>query len=232
MNPKRDSRKLPRGRHKLARDEVEANQRKRLLAAATEVLARRGYTALTVDQVIEGAGVSRATFYEQFADKHACVLAAHRAAFAHLDETITRVCDAALPWAERVATAVGAALAWAAKRPNEARLVVETYPAASDPLLAEYGQATHERLAALLRPAPGETGEDGPAHPETIERAVIGATISVVGARLLDGEEDRLAGLQSDLVQLILTPYLGPAEARRMALAAPPSGELEECRAS
>src|SRR5207253_2083261 len=37
----------------------------------------RGYPATTVADVVERAGVSRRTFYEQFADKEACFLAAY-----------------------------------------------------------------------------------------------------------------------------------------------------------
>lgn len=228
----RNGGKLPRGRHKIPRAEVSANQRKRLLTAAIEVLAEHGYTALTVDQVIEGAGVSRATFYEQFADKHECVLAAHEVALERLCEAILATCEPPEhDWPERVAAGVGAALGFAAASPGEALLVIETYPAASDPVLANHGLTTHQRLAEMLRPA-GEGAPDATSQPDTTERAVIGATMSVVAARLLNDEAGRLPGLQSELVQLILTPYLGLAEARRVALAAPPTGELEECRAS
>lgn len=218
--------RLPRGRHKLTRAAVEANQRTRLLTAATEVLAEAGYIALTVDQVIEGAGVSRATFYEQFADKHQCVLAAHEAAFDHLNDAIQGACAGQGTWVDGVAAGIGAALEFAAERPDEARLVIETYPAASDPLLAGQGLTTHERLAELLRPGREQAGDPGLGRPETTERAVIGAAISVVGSRLLSGEAESLPSLRSELVQLILTPYLGVDDARRAAQ------PLEESRAS
>lgn len=42
-----------------------------------QVVAQRGYAAATVSQVVERAGVSRRTFYEQFPDKEACFLAAY-----------------------------------------------------------------------------------------------------------------------------------------------------------
>jgi AcrR family transcriptional regulator len=70
-------RALPRGPHRLARDEVLASQRGRLLDAMAEVVAERGYGATTVADVIEHAGVSRKTFYEHFSDKEACFLAAY-----------------------------------------------------------------------------------------------------------------------------------------------------------
>ena len=69
-------RSLPRGRHAAAREVVLASQRGRLLEAMAQCVAEQGYAATTVAQVIARAGVSRKTFYEQFADKRACFLAA------------------------------------------------------------------------------------------------------------------------------------------------------------
>jgi AcrR family transcriptional regulator len=72
-------RSLPRGPHRLAREEVLASQRGRLLDAMAEVVALRGYGRATVADVIEHAGVSRKTFYEHFSDKEECFLAAYDA---------------------------------------------------------------------------------------------------------------------------------------------------------
>ena len=47
-----------------------------------QVVSDKGYAATTVADVVERAGVSRRTFYEQFADKEACFLAAYDAGLA------------------------------------------------------------------------------------------------------------------------------------------------------
>jgi hypothetical protein len=41
--------------------------------------------------------------------------------------------------------------------------------------------------------------------------------MSIVGSCMAAGEVDALAGLEADLVQIILTPYLGGNEAKRVA---------------
>ncbi|MCW7540238.1 TetR/AcrR family transcriptional regulator [Aquabacterium sp. A7-Y] len=70
--------KLPRGgRHPLTQAAVAASQRERMLRAIVKVVADKGYTATTVADVIGVAGVSRRTFYEQFASIEACFLAAY-----------------------------------------------------------------------------------------------------------------------------------------------------------
>ncbi|WIM93766.1 TetR/AcrR family transcriptional regulator [Actinoplanes oblitus] len=68
---------LPRGRHELPREQVVAAQRERMLIAATELLAGAGYRGFGVREICARAAVSRAAFYECFADKDACVDAAY-----------------------------------------------------------------------------------------------------------------------------------------------------------
>src|SRR6195256_1200113 len=68
---------LPRGRHRLSRDQVLASQRGRMLAAMAEAVAEKGYVGTAVADVIERAGVSRETFYEHFSSKEDCFLAAY-----------------------------------------------------------------------------------------------------------------------------------------------------------
>jgi AcrR family transcriptional regulator len=80
--------KLPRGPHALPQEVVIAHQRERLLASAADAVADYGYAELTVRDLIEGAGVSRRTFYQLFEDKLECVLAAHRMALDRLSEVI------------------------------------------------------------------------------------------------------------------------------------------------
>ncbi|WP_280350737.1 TetR/AcrR family transcriptional regulator [Nocardia abscessus] len=68
---------LPRGRHNLAREQVMAAQRERLLAAVTELLAARGYAGFGPTDIAKRAGVSLAAFYEAFANKDECVFAGY-----------------------------------------------------------------------------------------------------------------------------------------------------------
>lgn len=58
------------------REEVQANQRARVIAATIECVADRGYERTTVGSIVRLAGVSKASFYEQFSGKDECVVAA------------------------------------------------------------------------------------------------------------------------------------------------------------
>ncbi|WP_051300123.1 TetR/AcrR family transcriptional regulator [Actinomadura rifamycini] len=78
------SRRLPRGRHALAPEEVARIQRERLCRAMAEVMSEKGYAATAVEDVLKHAGVSRQTFYRLFSSKQDCFLASFDTAWASL----------------------------------------------------------------------------------------------------------------------------------------------------
>ena len=71
--------RLPRGPHRLSREQVENHQRGRIVAAMITEAGTKGYGSTTIGDITRRARVSRDTFYEQFANKEACLLAAYDA---------------------------------------------------------------------------------------------------------------------------------------------------------
>jgi len=210
---------LPRGRHGLPREVVVDHQRQRLLAGAARAVAEHGYVAMTVEHVLVGAGVSRATFYENFGSKRECVLVAHEQAVSRLAGEVVGACAGQSEWPAKLAAAVGAAIGFATRAPGEALLLILDALAA-DPVLASHVVTSNDFLVGLLRNG-REQWPRAAALPELTERALIGAATSVIGAKLTAGEADRLASIEPELVQLILMPYLGSEGAHRMAAATP-----------
>jgi AcrR family transcriptional regulator len=209
--------RLPRGPHALPQEVVIAHQRERLLDAAAAAMAEQGYAGLTVRDLIVRAGVSRRTFYQLYDDKIECVLAAHERAFERLGEKLASACRQQGPtWPERVAGAIRAALDFAVESPNDAQLIVVACHTASEPELARGGHAAHEKLADRLRAGRGQL-EALHSPPAVAEQAVVGAAMAVVGARLLAGEVGTLPRLAPELTQIVLTPYVGDEEAKRIA---------------
>ncbi len=97
--------RFPAGVRTLPSELVRAIQRERLLAAMLSTVTETGYRALTVQDVLGPAGVSRPTFYEQFDDKEDCFLAAFDASAARLRERV----GAAVAAADRTGGTVCAA---------------------------------------------------------------------------------------------------------------------------
>src|SRR3546814_19017166 len=84
---------LPRGRHKLSRDQVEESQRLRLILALAEALAEHGYAGTPVAAVLDRAGVSRQTFYALYENKLHCFLDALDLVSDTLDGQLRRAFD-------------------------------------------------------------------------------------------------------------------------------------------
>ena len=79
--------RFPSGARRLPSDLVRAVQRERLIAAMLKAASELGYRSTNVQDVIERAGVSRPTFYEHFANKEDCFLAAFDTSAQRLKET-------------------------------------------------------------------------------------------------------------------------------------------------
>jgi AcrR family transcriptional regulator len=66
---------VPRGRHAPPLEVRLEVQRERLFEAASAVFARSGYAEASAESIAREAGMSKATFYEHFANKEECILA-------------------------------------------------------------------------------------------------------------------------------------------------------------
>lgn len=110
----------------------------------TQLVTDYGYPSVTVANVIALAGVSRATFYEQFSDKEQCLVAALAPAGERLQSAVSRSVGSA-PAGRRAATVLAALVEFADSHAAIARLAL------CEPLAA--GQraldARDETIAAL-----------------------------------------------------------------------------------
>ena len=188
-------RRLPRGTHGLDRDVVEASQRTRLLEAVGRAVAERGYAAATIDDVVRRAGVSKKTFYEHFADKEDCFLAAYEAASEELLERVREAHAIHDDWLERTRAGVRAYLRWLAAEPALARVfLIEV--AAAGPRALERREALRDRYAELIR-------ERRPSDlPFEILHAVVAAVDDVVVRHIREHGAERLPELERILMRL------------------------------
>jgi len=60
-----------------ASEQKQHSHRYRLLDGMTAAVARKGYSAVTIADVVAAAGVSKRTFYEHFSGKEDCLLAGY-----------------------------------------------------------------------------------------------------------------------------------------------------------
>jgi AcrR family transcriptional regulator len=185
-------RRLPRGTHGLDPSLVAASQRARLLEAAGQAVAEKGYAATTIDDIVRGAGVSKKTFYEHFDDKLGCFLAAYEAASDELYEHVATAQDAAAgdagagdAWLARTRAGIHAYLRWLAAEPALARVFLIEIAAAGPEALA-CRERLRDRYAERMRAL-----QDGREVREEIAHAIVAAADDLVVRRLRTGEDVR-----------------------------------------
>lgn len=137
------------------------------------------------------------------------------AAFAGLQVRIESACAAAGEWPQGVAAGIRAAFDWAAAEPTSAQLLTNDALAAG-----AAGFERYERMVAYAAEllAPGRTEfPHGERLPEITERAMASGVAMLVAQRLSLGQAAALPPLAGEATQFVLTPFLGGAEARRVA---------------
>jgi AcrR family transcriptional regulator len=202
---------LPRGRHGLPRDLVARSQRERLLAAVVRVTAARGYESTSVADVLEEAGVGRESFYELFADKRDCLLAARGILVDDFESTVAVAYEEAGPWAERARKALAAMLDWLAADPAAAKVVVVELGAVGVASRERF-QADFDRFTKLID-AGLESEEPVPGLPHATGLAVGGAMAQVY-EEIVGDRTTELPRLLPELTYELLVPFLGEEAAR------------------
>jgi AcrR family transcriptional regulator len=204
-----NTQQLPRGRHRLTREQVLASQRGRILAAVAESVAEHGFARVTVADVIARAGVSRETFYEQFADKEAAFLAALDAGAEGLLEILGAAIS--LPAAdplERLDHTLKAYLTTLASEPSFAKAyLIDAYGAgpAATARRIELQARFVDVICEVLGIAPDDASERFACE------ALVAAVSSLVTARIGTGRPGELPALREPLVALARRLSLGGA---------------------
>jgi AcrR family transcriptional regulator len=190
----------------------------RILSAMAEVASEKGAGSVTVAHVVTRAGVSRRTFYDLFADREECFLAAFEEAIGRLSAQVIEAYEREGSWRERIRAGLWALLVFLDEEPATARLcVVESLAA---------GPRVLERRAVVLRAlvraidegrceGRSATPRKSIQLPPLTAEGVVGAVLSVIHTRLSEPRAKPLTGLLGELMGVIVMPYLGQAAAQK-----------------
>lgn len=207
--------RLPSGRADLPEPLVAHSQRERVLTAMAKCCAAKGYGATTIADIVEAAGVSRATFYELFTDKEDCLQASMELSLADAMGRIVEVYSPDKPWATMVRDAAAAFLDLLGSRPDFARMALIEAPAAGGRSLELYSSGKRVLQALLDRGRSDPIEEQG--IPSSAGRGALAAAESLIVGQILAGNTDRLPELLPDVVYIVTIPYLGQDEALRQS---------------
>lgn len=189
----------------------QAERIERVLDAATDVFATRGYENTRVDDIVEAAGVSRKTLYEDFASVDAVLTAVYdravRINFTTIFEKLVKTTDPI----ERVHVGVGAYFEMIVENPAAARVVFEEYRKAGPEQAARYELNTSRYVTLMLEflnqaYAAGRLGR----APDEASVYVLIKGIDAIGLRALHRKElDQLQALTPIMASLVIDAFRG-----------------------
>ena len=205
-------RMLPRGRHRLAKDVVEAIQRERIAYATAEVLRERDGPAIAVSDIVTAAGVSREVFYAHFADKEQAFLAAHQLVF----EQLIAACSSAFftpdtTWPERIWHTALAAAGLLASNPSFAHFAfVSAYG------IGEQGVRRVDETALAFRLFLQEGNRPDAAQcglPRALSDALALGVAEIAAHHVRSGRTNELPALIPVVTYTALAPFIGCQQA-------------------
>jgi AcrR family transcriptional regulator len=193
-------------------------QRGRIIEAAIEVFAKRGYLSTTTGHILAAAEIEAQTFDELFDGPQDCLLQAYDRI---VEESSSRISEA-IPlegdWPEQICAALRALLGLIAEQPHRARVALVEVQTGGASALAHY-EHTLDSLAPYLGRG-REFSSIADQLPATLDIAVLGGLAWFLQRRVVRGELEDIEQLLPDLLERAVEPYLGERDASmRIAVA-------------
>lgn len=183
-------------------ERIAAHQRGRMHAAIIELIDRDGYDALTVGAIVEAAGVSKHTFYENFRDKEDCFLATYTLIVRQAARQILLARGREDAPEDRIQAALLALARSVAERPKEARfalvggLEVPGEPKARGHATGLFAVFVAESLAEF---------DGSTALPSVLGKGIVSGVGRIAHARLIAGSERTLPDEIEELTRWVLS---------------------------
>ncbi len=194
----------------LTTEERRADQRGRLLAAAAEVFAERGFANASVGSIVRRARMSRRTFYEHFADLSDALLGVYDFAVDVLFGHVERRVAAATDPVSRLRAGIAAYLEMYARFADLARVLHREIRAVGPGHAGRHAR-TVARFAALIRDGVRAAHASGVASraPDDTTILALVAGIEAVGMDHLDrGDEANVSDAVPPLVDLVVRAFI------------------------
>jgi AcrR family transcriptional regulator len=207
----------PAGRHRLPAEVRSQHQRERILEAAIEVFAKRGYQETTIDHIVSAAKVGVGTFYTLFHDKPGCFVQAYEKVVLEAREAIAAAVPAGAEWPEQACAALRALLERIEAEPLRARIALVEVQTAGPQALNRYEETLDSATPLLARGR--EVSPVGAELPPHMEEAVVGGLAWLLQQRLVLGEFEGANAHLPDVLEIAVEPYVGKEETARLLAA-------------
>lgn len=193
----------------MTRESTGDAQRSRIRRATGELIAKRGWSSVTIELIVKRARVSFKTFYGHYANKEEAFLDLFDVAVARFKGEVEQELQARseASWPERVGAGLRVFFASIAAEPLIARACLVEAPTAGPLLFERYASATTAFVPFLTEGR--ELSPLGAELPDTLEDTLSGAVLWSAYQRLVLGESERLESLLPETLELVLRPYVG-----------------------
>lgn len=191
----------------------------RLLESMLVICGEQGYEGTSVQDVIERAGASRATFYAHFTDKQDCFVRAYRDTCEWVTARVLSAARRQTGWREGVRAGLAELLELCAYQPAIARSIVIEAHAAGGGALQQHDSLL-EALAEALDEARHELPSDR-SPPPTTAAFTVGAVESLLREKLMAGEGERVPEMLPSLLYFVVMQFFGEKAAWEEMAAAP-----------
>lgn len=180
-----------------------ADERERLMDNALRLATVEGIHELSAARIADEANISIEAFFEHFASKDDCYLAA----LDMLAGELLRVADdeglSSADWPRAVRRAIGELMRYLADRPHYARTIAAEAFAAGPEAVRRNEQLSRSLATLLTDGAPGEP-------PGVLTVAGVGGAIwNTVRCQLASGRLQMLPALSDYLAYVVLAPFIG-----------------------
>lgn len=197
---------------RISRETLDDERRERILAAMTDVFAKRGYPAATVEHLIAGAKVSMGGFYNYFEGKEDCFVQVFDRVVAQAIEQIRAAVPPDAGWPTQVTAGMRALVSFTVEQPLPARIVLLEAQAGGPEAVRRYNE-TLKQAADFIRRGRAEGAADN--LPKNFEDATASGLVWLLQSRLARGELGDVEELYPQMAEVVLEPYLGTDRARR-----------------
>ncbi len=199
---------------------VNSPKREKILDGMLEAVGAEGYDATSVRTVLGRTGLYRQAFYDNFADKDSCYLAAFDAGVARLEALVKKAAASEDSWRGKLRAGLGALLDYLDAEPDVGRGIIVEVHAAGPEALARRAEAM-KRVADFIDLARLEADESE-SPPQIAPEGIVAGIHAVVHSRLSTGATEGFRGLLPEFMYFAVLPYFG-AEAA--------SAEMQAARA-
>lgn len=186
---------------------VNSPKRETILEGMLEAVGAEGYDATSVRTVLDRTGLYRQAFYDEFADKDACYLAALDLGIRRLEALVAQAAASEESWRAKLRAGLGALLDYLDAAPDVGRGVIVEVHAAGPQALARRAEAM-KRITDFIDLARREADESE-SPPRIAPEGIVAGIHAVVHSRLSTGATDGFRDLLPEFMYFAVLPYFG-----------------------